>query len=993
MNTMPLEADTRLLIDNSLNNLGWNLSGKDQNVFCERPRTDSEQKKLSGKRPDYVLYSKDSDTPLIVIEAKKKGERIDSALEQGIFYAKALEAPLVYATDGVFCKSFHTLGNATPKLNGEDVDEFIREALALKFLAKWEVNTVSPKVQYDRRELVKIFDEANNMLRGDGLRAGIERFGEFANILFLKLISETEDNKKLAGKHSGFDDMCHWDYIKSLKPNSRIEHINKIVYDKLNALYGTTIFTPLLIKDNDILKSIIDKLDPLTLTDVDSDVKGDAFEYFLKESTSTKNDLGEYFTPRHIVKMMVRLVNPQIGEKIYDPFCGTGGFLIETFRHIERNMAGGNPKLQKILREETIYGNEITNTARITKMNMILAGDGHSNIHMQDSLANPAYLDDIIRNEKGEICRDRENNIELSENDCDGYDVVITNMPYSQKTNCGSLYDIPSTNGDSICVQHCIRAINSLSKNGRMALVVPEGFLFRKDLAKMREYMLERCELQSVISLPQGVFLPYTGVKTNIIYATKVNQKAPFKNKRKDFWYFDVQSDGYTLDNHRRKLETPSDLGTYEEYRKLDVDQAEEMMQVGFEAIPLDKVRENSFVLVGSRYRTLKIQDASYPLINLGDDRYFTILSGGTPSSSNPSYWDGGVKWITLADLPADNFITKISSTERTISTEGLNNSSAKLLPINTVVVSSRATIGRVGITKTELATNQGFKNVIINDHSVIMPEFLAYIITAKKDEMLHLASGATFKEISKENFMTIRIPIPPMQDQIQIVDELLSYQRIIDGAKAIVDSYKPSIPQNIEGEHYALEDLAVFRPSKDEIKALATDTMVSFVPMSDLNMFSINFIAKEERNLSNVVTGFTYFRDNDILLAKITPCFENGKAGIARNLKNGIGFGSTEYIVIRANTDLVYPEWIYYYINSPEFLKNGKAFMTGTAGQQRVDLNYVKHYSIPVPSLEIQARVLSDIKAEQALIEPNEKLVDVFSLKIQNKISGLWGE
>lgn len=142
----------------------------------------------------------------------------------------------------------------------------------------------------------------------------------------------------------------------------------------------------------------MDKLDPLTLTDVDSDVKGDAFEYFLKASTSTKNDLGEYFTPRHIVKTMVRLVNPQIGETIYDPFCGTGGFLIESFRHIYNNMARTDANL-KMLREKTVYGNEITNTARITKMNMILAGDGHSNIKMKDSLANPidgksTYIDE-----------------------------------------------------------------------------------------------------------------------------------------------------------------------------------------------------------------------------------------------------------------------------------------------------------------------------------------------------------------------------------------------------------------------------------------------------------------------------------------------------------------------------------------------------------------------------------------------------------------------
>ena len=539
-NTMPLEAETRVLIDRSLENLGWKFKGKDKNVFFEQPRTESERKKLDGKRPDYVLYSKDSDKPLIVIEAKKKGSRIDAALEQGISYARALEAPLVFATDGVFCKAFHTVANRTPILNGEEVDEFIREALALRYLATYEVNTVSPKVQYDRKELIRIFDEANNMLRGEGLRAGIERFGEFANILFLKLISESEQIKRESGIKTNFDIACSWDSIKNIPISTRIEYINKTVYEKLNNLYKTDIFTPLQIRDTSILKEIMDKLDPLMLTDVDSDVKGDAFEYFLKASTSTKNDLGEYFTPRHIVKTMVRLVNPQIGETIYDPFCGTGGFLIESFRHIYNNMARTEANL-KILREKTVYGNEITNTARITKMNMILAGDGHSNIKMKDSLANPIDGKSTYIDEKGEEHHN-------------GYDIVLANMPYSQKTKYGNLYDLPSNNGDSICVQHCIKAVDSASENGRIALVVPEGFLFRKDLTKTREYLLENCQLQSVISLPQGVFLPYTGVKTDIIYATKVNRKISSSEKRKDFWYFDVKSDGYTLDNHRRNL-------------------------------------------------------------------------------------------------------------------------------------------------------------------------------------------------------------------------------------------------------------------------------------------------------------------------------------------------------------------------------------------------------------------------------------------------------
>ena len=108
-------------------------------------------------------------------------------------------------------------------MNGEEIDEFIREALALRFLKTHEVNTVSPKVQYDRKELIRIFDEANNMLRGEGLRAGIERFGEFANILFLKLISESEQIKKESGIQTKFDISCSWDNIKQIPFSARIE--------------------------------------------------------------------------------------------------------------------------------------------------------------------------------------------------------------------------------------------------------------------------------------------------------------------------------------------------------------------------------------------------------------------------------------------------------------------------------------------------------------------------------------------------------------------------------------------------------------------------------------------------------------------------------------------------------------------------------------------------------------------------------------------------
>lgn len=959
MNTIPLEEDTRALINTSLVNLGWKWSGTGQNIYFERTKTKEEQKKLNGKRPDYVLYPENSNNPLIVIEAKRKGARIDSALEQGIDYAKAIGAPLVFATDGVFCKSYHTIDNCTPILNGEELDEFVREALAIKFLNNHEVNTVSTKVQYDRKELIKIFDETNNLLRGEGLRAGIDRFGEFANILFLKLISETEQIKIESGEKTRFDSYCHWNAIKEIPLKARIEYINNTVYKRLNTLYNTEIFTPLNIRNENILSEIMDKLDPLVLTDVDSDVKGDAFEYFLRASTATKNDLGEYFTPRHIVKTMVRLINPQIGEKIYDPFCGTGGFLIESFRYIYNNMARTEQNIDT-LKNKTVYGNEITNTARITKMNMILAGDGHSNIKMQDSLANP-------------VDGSKERN---------GFDAVITNMPYSQKTQYGTLYDIPSKNGDSVCVQHCMKAINNMAHNGRMALVVPEGFLFRKDLAKTREYLLERCQLQSIISLPQGVFLPYTGVKTDIIYATNVNQKIKSSERKKDFWYFDVKNDGYTLDNHRRKLDTPSDLSKYEEYRRLDSEQANEMLKVGFETISLDRVHKNSFILAGNRYRNTfeQIKGGTAEFYALKD--ICDIIAGQSPKGEyynkngvGTPFYQGNIDF-------GNTYINKPSLWTSKVTKDAYDKD---------ILISVRAPVGEVNVCNNHICIGRGL--AAIRASNKIDYKYLFYLMKYYGGQLLKNQSmGSTFESVTKKDIEDLYIPVPNIEKQKEIVVELDKYQKIILGARDIAENYSIEISCSFS-ELKPLCEISSFNPKKSEVKGIDEDTEVSFVPMADINTFDINFECQSVRKIRDVISGYTYFKNNDILLAKITPCFENGKAGIARNLKNGIGFGSTEYIVIRANTDIVYPEWIFYHINYKGFLQEGKKHMTGTAGQQRVSLDFVKQYQIPVPPLEEQKKILDKINYERSLIEPSKKIIEIFENKIRERVKGIWEE
>ena len=768
----------------------------------------------------------------------------------------------------------------------------------------------------------------------------------------MKLISESEQNKFDQGIQTKFDfSTCSWDVIKKQSSSSRVEYINNMVYKKLNDLYNTEIFTSLKIRDNDVLKEIMGLLDPLVLTDIDSDVKGDAFEYFLKASTATKNDLGEYFTPRHIVKTMVRLVNPQIGEKVYDPFCGTGGFLIESFRHIYNNMPR-NKETEKMLRENTIFGNEITSTARITKMNMILAGDGHSGIHMQDSLANPV---------EGK------------------YDVVLANMPYSQKTKHGSLYDLPSTNGDSICVQHCMKAISSASENGRMAIVVPEGFLFRKELAKTREYLLENSELQSIISLPQGVFLPYTGVKTNIIFATKINQKISKSQKKKNYWYFDVKSDGYSLDNHRRKLDTPSDLQKYEEFRKFDEEQKDEMLKIGFDVIPFEKVVENDFNLVGSRYKESgkKSFYHEYAISEIAE-----IQIGNSAPQDLKYFKNGEYPFLRVSDLAKYHQNPNVVEIKDYINDDAIKNMNyikkgAIIFPKSgaSCLLNHRGILGIDSYISSHLIALQCYEQIVNN-------RFLYYYLCQLDSKELIL--NESYPSIRKEDVANLKIQLPPLEVQNKIVEELDSYQQIIDGAKRIVENWKPNIKINANWKTDKIGNIFEVQsggtPSRN-IKSYWTKGTIPWYTSGELNDFytinpleKISNIGLDNSNAKLFPKGSLLIGMYDTAAFKMSildreAAFNQAICGLKPN----------------ASMDMMFL-YLYLFQNKSVYLQHRVG-----ARQQNLNKGYICNIEIPLPPIEEQKEIVAKFEAEQALIEPNKQIIEVFSKKIQDRINEIF--
>jgi type I restriction enzyme S subunit len=193
------------------------------------------------------------------------------------------------------------------------------------------------------------------------------------------------------------------------------------------------------------------------------------------------------------------------------------------------------------------------------------------------------------------------------------------------------------------------------------------------------------------------------------------------------------------------------------------------------------------------------------------------------------------------------------------------------------------------------------------------------------------------------------------------------------------------------------LSEVCTFKPQKSEARAkLASKDEVSFVPMENLGIGSKELTLTGTRSLAEVAGSYTYFAEGDVLLAKITPCFENGKLGIARNLVNGVGFGSSEYIVIRPSPE-VDADFLYHFLDRATFREEGAKQMTGAVGHKRVPKEYVEGALIPVPTIEEQRRIVtlldeafSDIVTAKANAEKNlQNARELFDNALQSLVDG----
>lgn len=241
-------------------------------------------------------------------------------------------------------------------------------------------------------------------------------------------------------------------------------------------------------------------------------------------------------------------------------------------------------------------------------------------------------------------------------------------------------------------------------------------------------------------------------------------------------------------------------------------------------------------------------------------------------------------------------------------------------------------------------------------------------------------------------------IPIPNIFLQKRIVFVLDKAQEFIDKRKAQIEALDQLTQSvflemfgNLKGEKVPLSELCDVNPSKKEIENIDKELPVTFLPMANVSENG-ELDLSETRLIKEVFDGFTYFREGDVLFAKITPCMENGKGAIARNLINNIGFGSTEFHVLRPKEN-VNSTWLYYLTSLQSFRKQAEANMTGSAGQKRVPKQFFSKYKVVLPPIELQnqfAEIVHKIQSQKEIMKKSlEELENNFNSLMQRAFKG----
>jgi type I restriction enzyme M protein len=487
-------------------------------------------------------------------------------------------------------------------------------------------------------QLKSLIDKLWNNFWSGGISNPLTAIEQITYLIFMKRLDELESKRKrdaeftgekyvsrfkgkftIPGSEQTIDkNELRWSVFKHMPADEMLFHVQSRVFPFLKELNGeTSPFTKqmanavfimpkasLLVEAISIIEQLFTEIekDATEGGHAFQDIQGDVYEMLLSEiATAGKN--GQFRTPRHIIKLMAELVAPQLGQRIADPACGTGGFLLGAYQFILTDLVRKNDpsKLQKDedgferaaisavltqkvknILDESFIGYDIDNTmVRLGLMNMIMHGIDEPKIDYKDTLSK-------------------------SYNEDSQFDIIMANPPFTGNIDKGDINEglkLPTTKTELLFVE---RIFNMLKMGGTAAVIVPSGVIQNsgKAFEVLRKLVIDKAELKAVITVPSGVFKPYAGVSTAILIFTKGGET-------NNVWFYDMQADGYTLDDKRNKI-AESDLPDIVQRYKARDSKKDSDRKLRYFMVPKKEIVNNNYDLNLSTYKEEVYEEVVY---------------------------------------------------------------------------------------------------------------------------------------------------------------------------------------------------------------------------------------------------------------------------------------------------------------------------------------------------------------------------------------------
>ena len=685
-----------------------------------------------------------------------------------------------------------------------------------------------------------------------------------------------------------------------------------------------------------------------------------------------QGDAGQFRTPRHIIDFIVRIVDPQKHETILDPACGTAGFLISAYKRIratnidEHGILTLTPDDFKRL-FANITGYDISpDMVRLSLANMYLHDFPDPHVYEYDTLTSEERW-----NERA--------------------DVILANPPFmSPKGGIRphNRFGVQSKRSEVLFVDYIAE---HLTPGGRAGVIVPEGVIFQSQRAytQLRKMLIEEY-LAAVVSLPAGVFNPYSGVKTSILLLDTA-----IARKTDRIAFFKVENDGFDLGAQRRPIINANDLPSVEAEltaylraaragEPTDDTHLEHGMIVDKQRIAADGEHN----LSAERYResmllgvsTMRMSDEEYAehakrATNLAPPPFRSVelkeiaqIKAGNPAPQDVRYFDGGeFPFIRTSDVGAvhhsDNFIGSADKVNQT----AVDELRLRLFPAGTILfpksgastfLDHRVLLGEPAYVSSHLAC-------IVCDEERVLPKYAYHIL--RYADARKITPDQAYPSLRLTHIGNIPIPLPPLAVQREIVEEVEGYQRVIDGARAVVESWRPRVWVEPGWEVVRVGD--ILQKSSDAVLPETLPGPVVYVGLEnitqDSGQISGDIVTDDPSDIKSMKNVFC---PGDILYGKLRPNLN--KVWLAD--RNGIC--STDIFVIRPIDGRVMSSFYAHVFRSDEF-KNDVLSQIKGAQLPRVGWQSFANITVPCPPLDVQRAIVAEIESEGELVAASREL------------------